>query len=369
MHIIDFTVPYPADYGGVIDLFWKLPALQQQGVHIHLHCFDYGRGRQAALQQYCAEVNYYDRSKFSLSSLPSIVATRKNEELLQRLLQDNYPIFMEGIQSTYLLQDERFTQRRKFVRVHNVEYQYYHELYKSASGLIDKIYFARESNLLKKYEHKIATKATAYWSVTEKDAVTYRTEFNCKNIDHLPLFLPNNWEVTGKPGIGNYCLYQGDLSVPANAKAVEWLVKEVFSTVEIPFVVAGKNPSKKLEDLLHKQNHTCLVPNPSLADLQDVVAKAHINILPSFSSSGIKLKLLQALYQGRHCLVNQPTIEGSGLDSFCELANTAKEMQEKLTWLYTQPYSEEQAEQRLNTLPSLFNNTANAQQMVKWIWG
>ena len=91
LHIINFTVPYPADYGGVIDLFWKLPALQAQGVKIHLHCFDYGRGKQTELNKYCTSVNYYERSSglkgFNLN-LPYIVSSRKNETLFNNLLKE-----------------------------------------------------------------------------------------------------------------------------------------------------------------------------------------------------------------------------------------------------------------------------------------
>jgi hypothetical protein len=46
LHIICLNVPFPVDYGGVFDLFYKLPALHDQGVKIHLHCFEYGRGEQ-----------------------------------------------------------------------------------------------------------------------------------------------------------------------------------------------------------------------------------------------------------------------------------------------------------------------------------
>ena len=51
LHIISFTVPYPVNQGGVYDVFYKLQALQEQGVRIHLHCFDYGRGEQPELNQ------------------------------------------------------------------------------------------------------------------------------------------------------------------------------------------------------------------------------------------------------------------------------------------------------------------------------
>ena len=46
LHIISFDVPWPADYGGVIDVFYKVKALHDIGVKVHLHCFTYGRQSQ-----------------------------------------------------------------------------------------------------------------------------------------------------------------------------------------------------------------------------------------------------------------------------------------------------------------------------------
>ena len=372
LHIITLNVPYPVDYGGVFDLFYKLPALQQQGVQIHLHCFDYGRGQQDELNKYCASVQYYERlsgHKAVSTTIPYIVASRKNEQLFQDLLKDDYPIFMEGVHCTYLLNDERFKNRRKFVRVHNVEYQYYHDLFKSAPSPLKKIYYGRESKLLKQYEHSIASKATAFWGVTHKDVDTYRTEFDCKTIDYLSLYLPPTWQVNCPIGKGHYCLYQADLSVEVNEKAALWLLKKVFSIIEVPFVIAGKNPSKKLEELAHQHLHTCIVANPGEKEMQDMIAKAHINILPSYHNSGIKLKLLNALYNGRHCLVNDATVIGSGLEDLCTVANTEDEIIKNILQLEHQVFSQAHVDKRKKVLLNMFNNEANAKQQVKWIWG
>ena len=43
LHIVAFDVPFPANYGGAIDVFYKLKALHQLGIRITLHCFEYGR--------------------------------------------------------------------------------------------------------------------------------------------------------------------------------------------------------------------------------------------------------------------------------------------------------------------------------------
>lgn len=372
LHIIDFTVPYPADYGGVIDLFWKLPALQKAGVQIHLHCFNYGRGEQKELNKYCVSVQYYQRNtgvKGFSTSIPYIVSSRKNELLFNNLLQDDYPIFMEGVHSTYLLNDERFKQRKKFVRIHNVEYDYYNHLAQTASSFVKKMYYLRESKLLKNYEFSMAKKATAFWGVTKKDVDVYRNELGCNNIDFLPLYLPNNWDIQIKEGIGGYCLYQADLSVDANERAAIWLLKEVFSTMELPLVIAGKNPSEKLEQLAHSFNHTCIVANPNEQEMQDMIAKAHINILPSYSNTGIKLKLLNALFNGRHCVVNDATVEGTGLEKLCHIANDATTMQHTIEQLFSQSFSNCEIGMRKELLNKIFNNDNNAAQQVEWIWG
>lgn len=371
LHIICLNVPYPVDYGGVFDLFYKLPALQQQGVHIHLHCFDYGRGEQPELNKYCASVNYYPRNiahKSISTALPYIVASRKNEELFTNLLQDDYPIFMEGIHCTYLLNDERFEKRKKFVRIHNVEHQYYSDLYASTSSPIKKIYYLRERSLLKRYEQLIATKATAYWGVTHKDVDYYRNELGCKTIDYLPLYLPTDWTVKGLEGLGNYCLYQADLSVDANEKAAIWLLEKVFSKIEVPFVIAGKSPSTKLQKLAHQLLHTCLVADPGEREMQDMIAKSHINILPSYHTTGIKLKLINALFNGRHCLVNEATVIGSGLEAACFMAESADDFCSIIMQLQNQPFTKEEITLREELLSNMFSNEANAKQQVKWIW-
>ena len=49
LHIVSFDVPWPANYGGVIDVFYKVKALADLGIRLHLHCFEYGRGEAPEL--------------------------------------------------------------------------------------------------------------------------------------------------------------------------------------------------------------------------------------------------------------------------------------------------------------------------------
>ncbi len=96
LHIVALDVPWPADYGGVVDLFYKLKALHQLGIKIHLHCFTQDRNPQEELNKYCVSVNYYQRKKNSSSfslTLPLIVKSRQNKELIANLKKDNHPFY------------------------------------------------------------------------------------------------------------------------------------------------------------------------------------------------------------------------------------------------------------------------------------
>lgn len=360
LHIICLNVPYPVDYGGVFDLYYKLPELSRLGIKIHLHCFEYGRGSQPILDQYCHEVHYYKRKTgwkgFSLL-YPYIVNSRINSELTNRLAKDDHPILMEGVHCTWLLNDNRFSNRKLFVRLHNVEHIYYNFLFKNTSSLFKKLYYLWESVLLKHYETKIANKAT-FLTVSQNDTAVYKS-MGAANVQYLPLFLPE-WELKAIAGKGSFCLYQGDLSVPENEIAAIWLLENVFVKNQIPFVAAGKNPSKKLTKLFYQQNTTCIIENPSEKEMQDLISKAHINLIPSFNNTGIKLKLLNALYNGRHCVVNTNTIDGTGLNKCCAIGETAEEFSTLVKELYNKPFTIDQIEMRREILNSIFDNNDNA---------
>ena len=370
LHIISFTNPYPAIYGALIDILYTLIALHSEGIQIHLHSFSNTSDNHSELSKYCATIQYYERfmgHKGISNTLPYVVASRKNEVLVQNLLKDKYPIFMEGLQSTSLLLDERFTNRRCFVRVHTVSSQYYFDLFKNVHSPIKKMYYWMESRLVKSYEKKIANRAM-FLGTTEKDCSVYQKMIGCKNIELLPFYLPD-WKVECQKGMGSYCLYHADLSDDANDLAATWLLEKVFQKIKVPFVITGKNPSQKLLALAHQQSHTCLVPNPSEMEMQDMITRAHINLIPTLTTTGMRVKLINALFHGRHCVVNESAVIGTGLESACHIGTTPNAFQEIIVQLYHQPFTTDEIALREHLLSGIFNNKINAKKQVKWIWG
>ncbi len=369
LHIVTLDVPAPADYGGAIDQFYKICWLHKLGIKIHLHCFTKNRQPAPILNQYCESVHYYPRklhlSGFSFTT-PYMVASRKVEALLKNLLQDNYPILLEGIHCTYFLQHNQLQGRKVLVRLHNAEYKYYGQLAKHEKKFFDRLYYMWESKQLKKYEAKLCQHHTLL-ALSKTDKADYEKELHATDVQFLPAFV--GWDkVTAKSGTGCYCLYHGNLSINENEEAVIWLMQNVFSKLPVPFVIAGKYPSQRLEFLTREHEHVCLVANPGHQEMQDIIAKAQINILPSFNNTGVKLKLLNALYSGRHCVVNKAGVDGSGLNGLCCMAEDADDFITAIKYLYKMPFDENEKIKRSSLLAELNDNKKNAEKIVELIW-
>ncbi|MBI1781943.1 MAG: glycosyltransferase [Sphingobacteriales bacterium] len=368
LHIISFDVPYPADYGGAIDVFYKIKALHKLGIKIHLQTYEYGRGQQDELLKYCETVNYYKRDtgfrSFSFS-LPYIVNSRGNEEMMRRILNDDYPVLMEGLHTTFFYNHPDFLKRKVVLRAHNIESLYYTGLAETENNLFKKIYFKNESRLLEKYEEEVIKKIPTLF-MTLHDAGHFCKKENA-NWGLLPVFHSNE-TITCQEGIGSYCLYHGNLAIPENEKTAIWLLQNVFNDLQVPFVITGKNPSKKLETMAHEKQNTCIVANPSDKEMNDLIQRAHINILPAFNKTGIRLKLINALYNGRHIVVNDEMVCSTNLESACHVGNNAAGMKSIIVQLYHKPFTEDEIKLREKLLNTYYNNDNNARKLIPWLY-
>jgi hypothetical protein len=370
LHIISFIVPYPVNYGGVFDIYHKIVSLHKAGVKIYLHCFTEHNRRQQELNKFCEKIFYYPRKKgvAGLSfRLPYIVASRMDEELWRNLESDNHPVLIEGIHSAGWLLKRTPSNRTVILRLHNVEHEYYRQLFLNSSSTINRIYYHFESVLLRKFEKKIAGIPDLILAVSEQDVQTYRQRFDVKNIQVLPVFTGFTND-TPPSGTGYFCLYHGNLSVPENEKAVAWLLNEIFFDSDLPFVVAGKNPSPELKQFIARFDNAKLVSDPSVEKMRSLIADAQCNVLPSFNNTGIKLKIINALFHGRHCIVNNAAVRGSGVESVCHIAKNAQQFRETVRKFSVLPLYEEDVITRKKILNDLFDEDKNCATLIQQIW-
>ena len=366
LHIIAFDVPYPANYGGVIDVFYRVKSLSEAGVKVHLHCYEYGRGEQEVLKR-CYEVKYYKRdTSFAkqVSLTPFIVNSRRSEKLVKDLLQDDYPILCEGLHTTAILSDKRLKNRKIYVRAHNVEHDYYHALGESEKWCWKKLFYFAEAWKLRRYE-PILRKAAGVFAISQQDADYFSKKYGRTTL--VPGFNSAD-SVCSETGRGEYVLYHGNLSVKENETAAKWLIDNVFDELKLHCVVAGLNPSDKLLKLAEKHSNVTLVANPDDAEMIDLLRQAQVNILVTNQPTGLKLKLLNALYNGRFCLVNEDMVRGTSLESLCVVADEPEQMIAEIKRLMKEDFSEEDIEERDVQMRQLYDNESNAQKIIQMIF-
>ncbi len=367
LHIIAFNIPDPPDYGGVIDVYYKLKYLYEAGIRIILHSYQYGREHSPRLNEFCEEVYYYNRERsieYFFRRQPFIAVTRNSRELINRLQKDSHPVLFEGLHTCLNIEELSKNNRELIIRAHNIEHEYYSQLAKNENNILKKIFFISESKKLLNFEKQVYPgKQIASISSTDNDYFnnTYH------NSSLIPAFHPYS-EVNIASGFGDYILYHGNLSVPENIEASTFLIKNVFPFIQFPCIIAGKQPDKSILRNAEGLSNLTIIGNPDKLLMEDLISSAHINILPGFQQSGLKLKLLAALFRGRHCIANSKMVSGSGLESFCLQAEGASEIINMANELILKPFEIDEIQKRMEYLSVHFNNKLNATKLIQLIW-
>lgn len=365
IHIITFQVPYPADYGGVIDIYYKAKALKKAGYDVVLHCFAYkGRDFKKELLDVADEVYIYKRNTCWLNRLgimPYIVKSRKSKELISRLQKDNDPILFEGLHTCYYLNSPLLKNRKKFVRTHNVESDYYYYLSGTTISIKKKIFFLLESWRLKRYEN-ILKSADIIFSITEKDRKYFSNRFPASDVRLLPCFHngADDIDPTLKKGSGKYLLYHGNLSVEENINAVYYLAERIIPRMPtVKWIIAGNKPPQEIYDVVKELQNVTIVPNPSVEKMTKLLTEANANVLITFQSTGIKLKLLNALYKGGFCIVNDKMTESTGVGELCRVTHSDSDLINALNEVFCKKYDENEEKKRKELLDKYYNNDIN----------
>lgn len=363
LHIISFNIPYPADYGGVIDIFYKLKALSDAGIQIILHCFEYGRQTSKELEDLCFKVYYYRRKsglKYMLNSDPYIVLTRNANTMPKNVLGDSFPVLFEGLHTTGMLEQCKAAHKLTLVRAHNIEHVYYKSLSLTESQLFRKIFLRSESRKLKRYEGKLKH-ADHILGIAKHETAYFETHYG--NAVFIPAFHRFD-EVSSLEGRGDFVLYHGNLGVAENSAIFLRLLKKTLAKTQIPVIVAGKNPSSRFRKKLAPYPHVSLVANPSDDELDRLIQHAHVNLLHTQQATGIKLKLLHALFAGRHCMVNPRMVEGTGLSRLCCVNEDPRELHAELEKMMATPFTRAQILERKKALKD-FSNRAGAEKILR----
>ena len=109
--------------------------------------------------------------------------------------------------------------------------------------------------------------------------------------------------------------------------------------------------------------------NPSEEELSLLILHAHIHVLYTSQETGLKLKLLNVLFNGRFIICNSKLLSGTDISSSIslKLSEDTNSFIENINYLMSQFYSDKMIEERSNQILT-FNNNSNVKKLFEAVF-
>ena len=349
LQIVSFDNPYPPNFGGVIDVYYKIKALKASGIKVYLHTFYDDRVSFEDLELSCEKIYTYKRDKSLIhlfSMLPFRINSRKSKLLFENISKYNIPVLFEGLHSCSVLLKNTFDVP-VFIRTHNIEHQYTFGLAKNEKHLLYKLAHYLEGYKLK-YAESILDKAKIIFAISNSDKNYFESKFNAEVI-YLPPFheneiICNDFEIEYA---NKYALYHGDLSSVDNVNSALFLIK-VFENLSFDLVIASSTDSSQVLRKISKIENCSFSKIENNKQLDALINNAHVHTLYSNQKSGTKLKVFNSLYKGKFVIVNKNIVDDTEILNLCRLANSVEEFHYEIKKVFMETY--QNSEEKNNVL-------------------
>lgn len=234
------------------------------------------------------------------------------ERLLSGILRENEfdIVQLEGLYLLpYLLTIRKYSNAKIVLRAHNIEHLIWERNSKMAKPGAKKWYLQNLATRMKEFEIYNLNSCDALIPISTVDAARF-VELGCKlSLHTCPVGIPLNG-MTEFDEPRTIC-YLGSMDWAPNREGVEWFLDSVWPKVnnqfpELKFFVAGRNfPS----DFPGKE-----YPNVEIVgeveNSRAFLRSKTIMVVPLFSGSGIRVKILEAMAEGRPVISSTIGAEG-----------------------------------------------------------
>jgi glycosyltransferase involved in cell wall biosynthesis len=262
-------------------------------------------------------------------------------------------VFIDFSYNNYIVDWAHEHGLKTIVRVHNIERDM---AYNSAHGSVhDKYWFKTRltGNIISRHEELCVRDCDAliFLTATDRDRALelYGQDIAGKSTV-VPVCVAEQGAVSNIsaspeiPDYGLYALTTGSLNYGPNIVGVEWLVRDVWPKVleanlqpSLNLVIAGRHPSRDLQQLIGETNNCYLVDTPPT--MVPYFQGASICAAPIFSGAGMKVKVAEALSYGLHVVGSHHALIGyEEASSVCYETEDAAEFANELIRLASVPH-------------------------------
>lgn len=239
------------------------------------------------------------------------------DKLTELLTQEQFDLVQcEGLYMGPYVNDIRKLYKGPVVmRCHNLESEIWERVAKDSSSLLKSLYLNIQAKRLAKYEKAQLNRYDALLPISDKDAKAFE-KLGCTKPMHT---------VPAGVDIDKYTQYTnikpeplsvgfiGSLDWIPNLEGLKWFANEVWPQVraQVPnarFQIAGRN----MPDYLKNWNNHGIEVLGEVDDQYQFMARQEILVVPLFSGSGMRIKIIEGMAMGR--AVISTTIGAEGIN-------------------------------------------------------
>lgn len=279
--------------------FDSLPEQVKQLATFHLVPLDNKINPFAALGNLLFSRESYHVSRFISQDFHKALQNLLNQEHFDVVVFES--VFMAPYLKTVQLNSKAIT----VLRAHNVEYEIWQRLSVQTTNPLKKFYLNVLAKRLQHFEMGCMNQFDALTFVTQTDALHFK-QFGLNKPAYIA---PTGIDIVRlKPDtnqiIPNTILHIGSMDWMPNQEAVQWFIQEVWPGLsakhpQLVFKIAGRN----MPGHFYTFNGNGIAVLGEVEDAIALMQSAAIMVVPLFSGSGIRIKILEGMALGK-CIVS-----------------------------------------------------------------
>lgn len=325
-------LPYPPVEGSPIAMNALISGLLENGhsvkvlaVESYKFNFDTNKIPAEYIRQTGLESIYFDLDIKPLALISDLIKGRSyhvsrfdnkefREKLILTLQSESFDIVqLETLfMSPYIETIREYSKAPIVLRAHNIEHLIWLQLARETYNPFKKIVLKSLSETLKKYEEAIRNKVDGIASISPDDHAYFSglpgksaTELIPFGINEMPDRLENN-------DLSPLSIFHiGSMNWIPNEQGIKWFLKHVWPTIhqrypDICLNLAGRKMPNWLK--FHSQEGVFIAGE--VPDSDEFMAQNRIMIVPLFSGSGIRIKIIQGMLAGKAIITTQTGANG-----------------------------------------------------------
>lgn len=264
-----------------------------------------------SLSFFGALFNFLAGKSYHISRFHTKAFVQKITEVLRN---DSFDIIqLETLQmATYLDVIHKYSKAPVVLRAHNIEHKIWQRIAENCRNPFKRLYLNHLYKSLKRFEIGILNKMDGIVAITPVDARNLDRLSHSTNIISIPfgINLDTLHETPVQPDRPSL-FHIGTMNWFPNEEGIEWLIKQVWPKIaqrlpEIELHLAGRY----MPEWMKKLSVPNITVEGEVPDVWDYMKQFSIMVVPLFSGSGIRIKIVEAMAAGKAIITTTVGAEG-----------------------------------------------------------